>query len=413
MSVKMQAMRIPFSPPFIDDDVKREVLSALESGWITTGPKVKALEEEVANFCNADYALGISSATAGMQLVLHWLGIKKDDEVIVPAYTYCATALAAMHEHATIKMADVGEDFNISIESIKAAITPKTKAIILVDFAGWPCDYDEVFKLVNEPGIKSQFTAETEIQQQLGRIFIMADAAHSFGAIYKHKRIGTLADTTVFSFHAVKNLTTAEGGMICFNLPTPFNNLEVYKTLRLWSLNGQTKDAFSKSVAGGWKYDIVYPGFKMNLPDVLAAIGLSQFRKYKSNLLTERKRVFDNYNADFKHYNWAICPPFDKSGFESSYHLYPLRIKNATEWQRDEIIKKITEKGVAVNVHFIPLPMLTIFKNAGYKIEDFPNSYALYANEISLPVYPQLNVEACAYVINAVFEAVNEIMYEG
>ena len=405
-----ETLNIPFSPPFIDDEVKQEVLSALESGWITTGPKVKALEKEVAEFCGAEATLGISSATAGMQLLLHWLGVQPGDEVIVPAYTYCATALAAIHAGAVVKMVDVSEDFTINVQAVEAAITAKTKAIILVDFAGWPCDYDAIYAVVKKKEIISLFTAAGEVQKKLGRIFIMADAAHSFGAVYKHKRIGTLADATVFSFHAVKNLTTAEGGMICFNMPKPLSSAEVYKTLRLWSLNGQTRDAFAKSEAGEWRYDIVYPGFKMNLPDVLAAIGLAQFRKFKSNVLTERKRVFDTYDTALKDFSWALCPPFHRQGYESSYHLYPLRISGITEQQRDAIIKLINKKGVSVNVHFIPMPMLTIFKQDGFNIADYPMSYALYTNEISLPIYPQLKEESCNYVIEAVVSAVNYIL---
>ncbi len=403
---------IPFSPPFIDEEVKQEVLDALESGWITTGPKVKALEKEVAEFCGAEATLGVSSATAGMQLLLHWLGIQPGDEVIVPAYTYCATALAAIHAGAVVKMVDVNEDFTISIKAVEAAITSRTKAVILVDFAGWPCDYDALFTVVRKIEINRLFTAVGEVQNKLRRILIMADAAHSFGALYKNKRIGTLADATVFSFHAVKNLTTAEGGMICLNMPAPLSNTEVYKTLRLWSLNGQTRDAFTKSEAGDWKYDIVYPGFKMNLPDVLAAIGLAQFRKFRENVMEERKRVFDTYDAAFGAYSWAMCPPFHRQGYESSYHLYPLRIRNITEQQRDEIMKLISKMGVSVNVHFIPMPLLTIFRQMGFRMTDYPMSYALYANEISLPIYPQLKEEACNYVIAAVVSAVNKVMHE-
>ena len=402
---------VPFSPPFIDVEVKEEVISALESGWITTGPKVKALEKEIALFCNAEVSLAVSSATAGMQLLLHWLGIKKDDEVIVPAYTYCATAFAAIHAGATVKMVDVQADFTINVNAIEAAITKKTKAIILVDIAGWPCDYTSVYSLIQNKAVQDLYTPETEVQQQLGRIFILADAAHSLGAIYKNKRTGTIADATVFSFHAVKNITTAEGGMICLNMPTPFDNEELYKTLRLWTLNGQTKDAFTKSTSGSWRYDVIYPGFKMNLPDVLAAIGLAQFKKYKK-VLAQRRRICNFYDTAFQQFQWAICPPFHKQDCESSYHLYPLRINGANEQQRDEIIESINEEGVSVNVHFIPMPMLTVFKEQGFNIKDYPVSYTLYANEISLPVYPQLKQEVCEYVVQAVVNAVNKVLYD-
>lgn len=403
-------MKISFSPPYIDQSVEDEVLDALRSGWITTGPKVKALEHEVCKYANVHHAVAVNSATSGMMLALHWFGITHGDEVIIPAYTYAATALAVLHIGAKPVMVDVNEDFNISVENIRAAITDKTKAIVPVDFAGWPCDYNAINNLVNEDAVKTKFIAKGEQQQKLGRILIMSDAAHSIGAVYKNKRTGGLTDITVFSFHAVKNLTTAEGGIICLNLPKPFENAEVYKTLRLWSLNGQTKDAFTKTQAGGWKYDIIYPGFKMNLPDVCAAIGLAQIRKYNDQLLQERKRVFDFYSESFAKTDWAWLPNFIAEGSHPSYHLYPLRVKNITEEQRDAIIEKISATGVSVNVHFIPLPMLSVFKNMGYAINQYPNTYKNYAAEISLPIYPQLNEKQCKYIVEQVTNSVNEII---
>lgn len=403
-------MNIPFSPPYIDADVEAEVLDALRSGWITTGPKVKALEQEVCKYANVPAALGVNSATSGMMLALHWYGITRGDEVIIPAYTYAATALVVMHIGAIPVMVDVEDDFNISVDKIEAAITEKTKAIIPVDFAGWPCNYTAINALVNRDDIKAKFKPKVGPQEKLGRILVMSDAAHSFGAVYKNKRMGVWADITVFSFHAVKNLTTAEGGAICLNLPSPFDNIDVYQTLRLWSLNGQTKDAFSKSKAGGWKYDIIYPGFKMNLPDLLAAVGLAQMRKYNDELLQERKRVYDFYNHAFAPYNWAQLPPYQEIGSTPSYHLYPLRINNISEEQRDAIIEKITIFGVAVNVHFQPLPLLTIFKDRGYKMDSFPQSYHNYSREISLPIYPQLSNSQCNYIVDSVAQAVNAII---
>ena len=399
-------MNIPFSPPYIDTDVEAEVLDSLRSGWITTGPKVKALEDEVSRYAGVTASLGINSATSGMMLALHWYGIGHGDEVIIPAYTYAATALVVMHLGATPVMVDVETDFNISVAKIEAAITEKTKAIIPVDFAGWPCDYTAINALVNRTDIKAKFIAKGNQQQTLNRVMVMSDAAHSFGAIYNGKRTGIWADITVFSFHAVKNLTTAEGGAICLNLPAPFNNSEVYKTLRLWSLNGQTKDAFSKSKAGGWRYDIVYPGFKMNLPDVLAAIGLAQIKKYNDELLAERKRVYDFYNTEFAKHSWAQLPPYTTTDCYPSYHLYPLRINNISEEQRDAIIEKIALSGVAVNVHFQPLPLLTIFKERGFSISHFPVSFNNYSREISLPIYPQLNNNQCSYIVTSVIDAV-------
>jgi dTDP-4-amino-4,6-dideoxygalactose transaminase len=259
---------------------------------------------------------------------------------------------------------------------------------------------------VNEDCVKKHFRPKGVVQEQLGRVAVVADAAHSFGAEYKGKRCGSVADITVFSYHAVKNLTTAEGGAICLTMPSPFNNAEVYKTLRLWSLNGQTKDAFSKTQAGGWRYDIVYPGFKFNMPDVCAAIGLAQIRKYQDNILEERKRVFNYYKEFFNQQEWAETPPFEKEGYRCSYHLYPLRIKNISEQQRDNIIEIISNKGIAVNVHFIPLPLLTIFKERGVCISKFPGSYNNFSREISLPIYPQLDNNMCQHIVSAVSDAV-------
>jgi dTDP-4-amino-4,6-dideoxygalactose transaminase len=403
-------MKIPFSPPYIDEDIIEEVATTLRSGWITTGAKTKMLEEEIAFFCGCENVLAVNSATSALMLAMHWFGITKGDEVIVPAYTYCATALAVMHVGATPVMVDVENDFTISPAKIHAAITAKTKAVISVDYGGWPCDYNAIYDVIECDENKKKFYASTDVQKKLGRLLLLSDAAHSLGAVYKNKRSGMLADLSVFSFHAVKNITTAEGGAITFNLPMPFNNKELYETLRLWSLNGQTKDAFTKSVAGGWKYDIVYPGFKMNMPDVLAAIGLAQLKKYTSFILPERKRVCRFYAKAFGKCNWAIRPCFEAEDRYSSCHLYSLRIKNASEAQRDEIIQNITKHNVSVNVHFIPMPLLTVFKNAGYDINDYPRSYDLYKNEISLPVYPQLSKEDCGHIVEAVTNAVDSII---
>jgi dTDP-4-amino-4,6-dideoxygalactose transaminase len=400
---------IRFSPPFIDDEIIKEVTNVLQSGWLTTGPVTKQLEKEVAKFCNIESALAVNSATSGMMLMLHWYGIKQGDEVIVPAYTYCATALAVMHVGAKPVMVDVGNDFNIDCEKIKDAITEKTKAIIAVDFAGWPCDYDGIFSIVNDEEVKKKFRPASEAQQQLGRIMVMDDAAHALGATYKNKPIGSIADITVFSLHAVKNVTSAEGGVIAFNLPAPFNNEDVYSFLRVLSLNGQTKDAFTKTKAGAWQYDVIYPGFKMNMPDVLAAIALAQLKKYEDLLLVERKRVFDYYTNVFSQYDWAICPPYEQTGCSASYHLYPLRIKDIGEEERNKIIENIAGRSVAVNVHFIPMPMLTVFKQAGYDINEYPAAYNLFKNEISLPIYPQLTNDECKTVTNAVIESVKEV----
>ncbi len=403
-------MMIPFSPPYIDDDTILQVTNTLQSGWITTGPRVKELEQQVASLCGVSHCLAVNSATSAMMLVLHWYGVSRGDEVIIPAYTYCATALAVMHIGATPVMVDIQQDFTIDPYKIQAAITPKTKAIITVDFAGWPCDYDAINKIVKRKSIQKLFIPKGTNQQQLGRILVMSDAAHALGAIYKNKPVGQHADITVFSLHAVKNVTTAEGGVIGINLPPTFSSQQVYDTLRLWSLNGQTKDAYQKTLLGGWRYDIVYPGFKMNMPDVLAAIGIAQLNKYRENLLPARKRVMDMYNTIFSTYSWAIAPPFKKNGCSSSYHLYPLQIKNCSEKQRDKIIHEISKMKVGVNVHFAPLPLLTVFKNMGYKMADYPAALKTYQQEISLPIYPQLTKEDCMKVANAVIQSVSKIL---
>lgn len=402
-------MKIPFSPPYIDESVINEVVDSLRSGWITTGPKVKALEQEICRLTGATETLCVNSWTSGAIMMLHWLGVKEGDEVIIPAYTYCATALAVMWAGAKPVMVDINEDFSISIEGIRKAITPATKAIIPVDIAGWPCNYEKIMALVSESEIKDMFIPSSPVQEKLGRILVMSDSAHSIGSFYGGKRAGTESDIVVFSLHAVKNVTTAEGGAICLNMPAPFDNAELYRELRLMTLNCQTKDAFTKSKAGGWRYDIVGKGLKYNMADVNAAIGLAQIRQY-DKMLAERKRVFTNYTLALSKYDWAIIPPIKSDDRETSYHVYPLRIKGISEEQRDEIIKKISEQEIAVNVHFVPLPMLTLFKNEGYDIKDYPQSYANYCNEISLPVYPQLTDEAVRIVADAVISAYNEVV---
>jgi len=399
---KTDKMKIPFSPPYIDEDVKREVLEALESGWITSGPKVLALEKLVAQQVGITNVACCNSATSGLMLLLHWYGVTRGDEVIIPAYTYAATALVVMHLGATPVLVDSGSDFNMDVNQIRDKITSKTKVIMPVDIAGWPCNYKQISDIVNEDEVKTRFNPVTSNQQQLGRILILADAAHSIGASYYNKPIGNWADFTVFSFHAVKNVTTAEGGAMCVNLPNPFNNDDVYKTLKLWSLNGQTKDALAKTNGAGWKYDIVYPGFKMNMPDLGAAIGLAQLRKYETHILPERKRVFDQYVQHFSKYTWAELPPQNSEQKKSCYHLFALRIKGITETQRDKMIEQITASGVSVNVHFQPLPLLTVFKARGYKIEDYPNAYDCYAREISLPIYPELDETKVKYIVDGV-----------
>ena len=401
---------IKFSPPFVDQDVINEVVDSLNSGWITSGPKVKLLEEEVCKLTTASNSVCVNSWTSGAILVLKWFGIKEGDEVIVPAYTYSATALAVLHCGATPVMVDITDDFTIDVNAIEKAITSKTKVIMPVDIAGWPCDYDAINALVKKESVKRQFIAESDKQDILGRILVISDAAHSIGAMYKGTPAGKLTDLTIFSFHAVKNITTAEGGAICLNLPASFDNEAEYKLMKLYTLNGQNKDAFTKSQAGGWKYDILFAGLKVNMPDVCAAIGLAQIRKYDSLLLQERERVARSYHAFFSKHQQFELPPLEDESRKSCFHLYALRLKTCTEDQRDLIIEEITQMRVAVNVHFIPMPMLTVFKNLGYKIEDYPVAYDNYSREISLPIYPQLTNEQINYICEAVLASYKKVV---
>ncbi len=400
-------MIIPFSPPFIDEDVERAVLETLRSGWITSGPAVLALEKLVAEKSKVENVVCVNSATSALMLVLHWFGVGRGDEVIVPAYTYAATALAVMHVGATPVMVDAALDFNIDVNKINEKITGKTKAIIPVDIAGWPCDYNALYKLIEQK--RNVFSSSNETQKKLGRILLLADSAHSIGAEYFGNPSGALADITVFSFHAVKNITTAEGGAICITLPTAFSNEEEYEKLKLWSLNGQTKDAFTKSQGGSWKYDIVYPGFKMNMPDICAAIGLAQLKKYSQVILPARKIIFERYVKKFSQHAWAELPPQDSDEKKSSYHLFALRIRNISEDQRDVMIEKISEQGVAVNVHFQPLPLLTVFKSKGYSMKEYPTAYDNYLREISLPIYPGLDESKIDFVVSAVALAYRQV----
>ncbi len=397
---------IRFSPPRMDQKIIDEVVDTLKSGWITTGPKVKKFEEALTKYGGHQSTLCVNSASAGLELMLRWFGVKEGDEVIVPAYTYSATANVVVHCGARPVMVDIRSDFNISVKNIEKAITKNTKAIMPVDLGGFPCDYDEVNALVRRPDILSQFHPTTNEQKQLGRILVLSDAAHSIGAVYKGKKIGSLTDITVYSFHAVKNLTTAEGGAVCLNLPEPFDNSAIQQYLKVKSLHGQTKDAFSKTQLGGWRYDIIEPGYKFNMTDIQAAMGLVELERYDSDMLVRRKQIFDSYSEAFSRKEWAQVPVYETDEKKSSYHAYLLRIKNITESRRDQIIQKIFDSGVAVNVHFIPLPMMTYYKSCGYKIEDYPVTLDNYSREISLPVYYDLSDEMVNEVITAVVNAV-------
>ncbi|SMO36174.1 DegT/DnrJ/EryC1/StrS family aminotransferase [Solitalea koreensis] len=404
-------MSIPFSPPRIDQKIIDEVVNAMKSGWITTGPKTKLFEKELAEYTGVPAVLCLNSATAGLELALRWFGVQEGDEVILPAYTYCATANVVVHCGAKPVFVDINaDDFNISVSEIAKHITTKTKVIMPVDFGGMPCDYDAINALVNAHRVKDKFVPRNEIQHSLGRIMVLSDAAHSIGGKYQNNKVGGLADLSVISFHAVKNLTTAEGGAMCFNLPTPFDNHKVYNDLVIKSLHGQNKDALAKVKPGAWKYDIVEPGYKYNMTDILASIGLVELARYDNDTLPKRKYVCDRYSKLLKEYSWAQLPIFEDIKRESSYHLYPLRIVEITEKQRDGIIAMIAEAEIAVNVHFIPLPMMSFYKQQGYDISDYVVSYDNYSREISLPVFYDLNDRQIEEVVNVLIDSVERVV---
>ena len=402
---------IPFSPPKITDDVVNAVTEVLRSGWITTGPKTKLLEKKLAEYCGVPNVLCLNSATAGLEIMLRWFGVTKGDEVILPAYTYSATANVIVHCGAKPVFVDVNRsDFNISIEKIEKAITSRTKAIMPVDFAGLPCDYDAIHKLVNRKDIRKKFKPNSPEQKKLKRIVVLSDSAHSIGAVYKEKKTGAIADSSVFSFHAVKNLTTAEGGGVCLNLPAPFDNERIYKDLCIKSLHGQNKDALAKTQKGAWRYDIIEAGYKCNMTDISAVMGLIELEKYDDETLRKRKHICDTYTTALSKYAWAETPVLADANRMSSYHLYPLRIKNISEKQRSEIIAGIFDKNVSVNVHFMPVPMMSFYKKLGYKIKNYPAAYDNYSREISLPVFFDLTDAQINTVINAVISSVQEVI---
>jgi len=402
---------IPFSPPRIDQKVIDEVVDTLKSGWITTGPKTKEFERRLTAYCGNKATLAVNSNTVGLEVVLRWFGVQEGDEVIVPVYTYCATANVIVHCGAKPVMVDVNaDDFDVCLEKVRRAITNKTKVIMPVDLGGMPCAYDELFELVETEEVKTLFQAKTEEQRKLGRILILSDSAHSIGAEYKGRKAGSLADVSVFSFHAVKNLTTAEGGAIMLNLPEPFDNEEVYRYLCTYTLHGQNKDALAKTKKGAWRYDVLVSGFKGNMTDIMASIGLVELSRYEDDTLHYRKCIYDQYTDAFSRYGWAELPIYETEDRKSSYHVYCLRVKGITEQQRDEIIQRIFDKDVSVNVHFQPLPLLSAFKNKGYKIEDYPVAYDNYCREISLPVWYGLSEEMVKTVIDAVICSVEEVL---
>jgi dTDP-4-amino-4,6-dideoxygalactose transaminase len=400
---------IPFSPPRIDDKIIAEVTAALKSGWITTGPRTKDFEKKLTAYCGNKSTLCLNSATAGLEIMLRWFGLGEGDEVILPAYTYSATANVVIHCGAKPVFVDVNpDDFNINVSNIEKAITANTKVIMPVDFAGFPCDYDEINALVLKH--KNQFKPNSKNQELLGRIMVLSDSAHSFGADYKGKKCGSLTDVSVFSFHAVKNLTTAEGGAVALNFPAPFDNTELYNYLCMYTLHGQNKDALAKTQKGNWKYDIVEAGYKCNMTDMSAAIGLVELERYDNDTQLKRKLIFDTYQAAFLKDDRFQVPLYHTDSKTGCYHLYPLRIKGITEQQRDAIMKEIFDCDVSVNVHFIPVPAMTFYKNLGYDLKNYPVTYDNFSREISLPVFYNLTDEQTQTVINAVINSVNKIL---
>ena len=401
---------IPFSPPRIDEKTVKEVTEALLSGWITTGPKTQLFENKLAEYIGVNHVVCLNSATAGLKLILNWLDIKEGDEVIIPAYTYCATANVVVQTGDKPIMVDVNStDFNINLDAIEKAISKKTKAIIAVDIAGYPADYDEIINLISKKEIVSQFKPENNNQKGIGRIALISDAAHSIGAIYKNQRTGNQADMSSFSFHAVKNLTTAEGGAVAFNLNNSYDEEKLKQYFKTLSLHGQSKDALAKTKAGGWKYDVIEAGFKCNMTDIHAAIGLIELERYQDTL-KRREEIFKLYDKFFSTKNWANLPTYESKHKKTSYHLYMLRINNCSENERDQIIQHVSNMQIAVNVHYIPLPMLSFYKNMGYNIEEYPNSYKNYTCEISLPVYFNLTDDQVFEVANAIENAVDSVL---
>ena len=400
---------IPFSPPRVDDKICDEVVAVLKSGWITTGHKTKLFEKKISEYCGIQNTLCLNSATAGLEIMLRWFGVGPGDEVILPAYTYSATANVIVHCGATPVFVDVcANDFNINHLEIEKVISSKTKVIMPVDFAGFPCDYEEINSLAKK--YSSIFIANCENQKMLGRILILSDSAHSFGASYNQSKAGSLTDVSVFSFHAVKNLTTAEGGAVALNLPLPFNNADIYSKLCISTLHGQNKDALAKTQKGNWKYDIVEAGYKCNMTDISAAIGLVELERYDNDTLIKRKSIIYNYQKAFEMDDRFELPLIETENKTSCYHLYPLRIKGITEQQRDLIIQEIFNADVSVNVHFIPVPATSFYKSLGYDLLNYPVTYNNFSREISLPVFYDLSPEQQNTVINAVKNAVNTIL---
>ena len=405
----MKKYNIPFSPPDISEEEINEVIDTLKSGWITTGPKTKELERRLSEYTDTPKTVCLNSATAALELTLRVLGIGEGDEVIVPAMTYTASCSVIYHVGAKAVIVDIAEDSHeMDYDALADAITENTKAVIPVDLAGIPCDYDKIFEVVESK--KHLFKANSEYQEKLGRVAVVADGAHALGSTYKGKKIGSVADFTTFSFHAVKNFTTAEGGSVTWKENENFDNEELYREYQIYSLHGQTKDALAKTKAGSWEYDIVIPGYKCNLTDIAASIGLVQLDRYPK-LLERRENIISQYNKGFEGTRITALS-HSSEDYKSCGHLYITHVEGATFEQRGEIIVKMAERGISCNVHYKPLPLLTAYKNLGFDIENYPNAYNYYVKEITLPLHTRLSDEDVAVIISNFKEIVEEVVGE-
>ena len=403
--MNMKLRNIPFSPPDMTEAEVNEVREAILSGWITTGPRTKEFERLIAICCQTKKAVALNSATAAMELTLRVLGVGAGDEVIVPAYTYTATASVVHHVGAKIVMVDVAPgSFEIDYDSIADAITERTKVVMPVDLGGVMCDYDRVFAAVESK--RELFRPANDIQKAFGRVVVLADAAHAFGARRHDRMCGEVADFTSFSFHAVKNLTTAEGGAITWKSIPGIDDEWLYKQYQLLSLHGQSKDALAKTQLGAWEYDIVAPDYKCNMTDISAAIGLVQIRRY-AELLHRRRQIVERYNEALKDCNVQVLNHYGDD-HQSSGHLYLVRLLGKDCEYRNEVIRKMAERGIACNVHYKPLPMMTAYKNLGFDIKDYPNAYRQFENEVTLPLHTRLTDEDVEYVIGNFCEIISK-----
>lgn len=392
----MKTKTVPFSPPNISEEEIKLVSEVLQSGWITTGPKTKLFEQRIADYCNTSKAVCLNSATACMESILRVLGVGEGDEVITSAYTYTASASVVCHVGAKLVLVDTAPNsFEMDYDQLEHAITDKTKAIIPVDLAGVICDYDRIFQIVDSK--RHIFKPSTPLQEAFGRVVVLADAAHAFGAERKGKRCGEIADFSSFSFHAVKNLTTAEGGALTWRTINGMDDDELYKKFMLLSLHGQSKDALAKTQLGSWEYDIVAPLYKCNMTDIMAAIGLVQLERYPAQL-SRREEIIRHYDEAFSSLNVNILPHYTENS-KSSGHLYIVRLHGKSLEERNNIIIRMAEQGISCNVHYKPLPMMTAYKNMGFDIENYPNAYRQYENEITLPLHTNLSAEDVDYVI--------------